>query len=284
VKTQPDNNPYRPVNHSNPFRGRELSKNAELQNAKNLNQLKTPEKPVGSPDTNVEVSDTAKAKHKAEFKAPEVPNISNIPIPKKNEEEKIKEIKKVEEKEVKKGSVKNPAIFFITGVEMFGLSDSWSSDKNDGVRKMAESLPGARLYNWSQKKEMLNEIEKIHADYPVLIIGHSVGGDTAVEIANELDSVEHNFRKVNLLVTLDAIGLNNDIIPQNVGEHINIFGENSFLLNDGPHAPRRADKSKVTNILSPLDHADLDDAKDIQFDIISAIQSHLKSVEYVKKS
>jgi glutaryl-CoA dehydrogenase len=110
---------------------------------------------------------------------------------------------------------------------------------------MAEAVEGSRLYDWNQKDEIIEHIKKTHADFPIILVGHSLGGDTVKEIADELDSLEHNFRSVDLLVTLDAVGFNNDIIPQNVKEHLNVFAETNVLLNDGPHVARRHEKTDV---------------------------------------
>ena len=155
-------------------------------------------------------------------------------------------------------------------------SPSKSEGSYAGLGRIAESVEGARLYGWDQKSEIIERIEQTHPDYPVILVGHSLGGDTAVDVANELDSLDHNFRKVDLLVTLDAVGFNNDIIPQNVKEHLNVFGERDvFFLNDGPHVARRHEKTEVKNILSPLEHTELDDAKDIQYEIVDAIERRL---------
>lgn len=184
---------------------------------------------------------------------------------------KAKEAVKAEEKITKKGSIKKPAIVFVTGWQMM-FSPSKSEGSYAGLERMAETVEGARLYGWDQKDEILKHIENTHPDQPVVLVGHSLGGDTAVEVANQLDSLESKFRKVDLLVTLDALGFNNDIIPQNVKEHLNVFGESSWFLNDGPHVARRHEMTEVKNILSPLDHTELDDAKDIQYEIVSAIE------------
>lgn len=209
---------------------------------------------------------------------PETPSLAKPEGPPAEVKEAIKEVAKeeikVEKPEVKKGGVKKPLIVFIKGLDIFS-SPLKSESGYAGVRRMAEAVDGARLYGYDQKKEIIKEIEKTHKDYPIILVGHSFGGDTAVEIANELDSLEHNFRKVNLLVTMDAVGFGNDIIPQNVKEHLNIFGENDLFLNDGPHVARRHEMTNVKNILSPLDHTDIDDDKEIQFEIMSLIQETL---------
>ncbi len=205
---------------------------------------------------------------------PETPSLAKPEAPKEIKEAVKKVAKdelKVEKTEIKKGGMKKPLIVFIKGLDVFS-SPLTSETGYAGVRKMAEAVDGARVYGYDQKNEIIKEIEKTHKDYPVILVGHSFGGDTAVEIANELDSLEHNFRKVNLLITMDAVGFGNDIIPQNVKEHLNIFGENNFFLNDGPHVARRHEMTNVKNILSPLDHTDIDDDKEIQFEVMSLIQ------------
>lgn len=180
-------------------------------------------------------------------------------------------------KEVKDGSVTKPAIFFIKGLDIFS-SPSKSERGYAGVGRMAESIEGSRIYGWGQKTEMLNEIKKIHPDYPVILVGHSLGGDTAVEIAEELDSLDYKFRPVDLLITLDAVGFKNDIIPQNVKNHLNIFGENDLFFNDGPHVARNHERTQVKNILVPDDHTDLDDSKNVQFEVVELIQKTIGKV------
>lgn len=214
---------------------------------------------------------------------PSAPSAPDLPKPEVKAEEKVKDLAKEEapkkidqvaRPEIKKGSLKKPAIFFIKGLDVFS-SPSKSEGGYAGVGRIAENIEGSRIYGWDQKNEMIEEIQKVHKDYPVVLIGHSLGGDTAIEIAEELDSLKEGFRKVDLLVTIDAIGFSHDIIPQNVKKHLNVFGESSFFLKDGPHVARREEKTEVRNILSPLDHTDIDDSKEVQFEIVEAINKTL---------
>jgi hypothetical protein len=186
-------------------------------------------------------------------------------------DESVKKLEKIQEKEIKAGTLKKPAIIFIKGLDVFS-SPLKSEGGYAGVGRIAEAIEGSRIYGWDQKDEIIEEIKKVHKDYPVVLVGHSLGGDTAIEIADELDSLKENFRKVDLLVTVDAIGFSHSIIPQNVKQHLNVFGENSLVLNDGPHVARRDEKTNVRNILSPLDHTDIDDDKEIQYEIVDLIQ------------
>ncbi len=207
---------------------------------------------------------------------PDAPSMKNRPVePLKDEmsdvaKETIKaeEVKKVE---VKDGSVRKPAIIFIKGLDLFS-SPSKSEGGYAGVDRIADSVKNSQTFSWSQKDEILKEIKTIHKDQPVILVGHSLGGDTAVEVANALDSLDHQFRPVDLLITMDSIGYNNDIIPQNVRKHLNVFGERDFILNDGPHVARRHETTEVKNILSPLNHTELDDDKGIQFEVVNMIQ------------
>lgn len=196
---------------------------------------------------------------------------------KEEAKETVKDVAKVE---VKEGTLKKPVIVFIKGLDILS-SPSKSESGYAGVGRLAESVKGSRIYGWDQKDEIIKEIKKVALNQPIILVGHSFGGDTAVDIANSLDSLEHGFRPVDLLITMDSVGFGNDIIPQNVRKHLNIFGEKSLFLNDGPHVARRHEMTDVKNILSPLDHTDLDDDKSNQYEIVKLIQQTLgKEITY----
>jgi hypothetical protein len=211
-----------------------------------------------------------------------VPSLPTPPVPKPSlpdapkEEPKLDvkdhiEAPKIEEKKVPDGSVRKPLVVFIKGLDVFS-SPSKSERGYAGVGRMAEAVEGARIYGWDQQNEIIEQIKKIDPNYPGVLVGHSLGGDTAIEVAESLDSLEHKFRKVDLLVTLDAVGFEHDVIPQNVKEHLNVFGERDHFLNDTPHVARRNELTNVLNILSPLDHTEIDDDKGVQFEVMSRIQ------------
>ncbi len=168
--------------------------------------------------------------------------------------------------------VNRPAIFFIGGF-------NFVSSTNDGMRKMAEHVQGARFYDWDQKGEILKEVLKRPAHQPIILVGHSLGGDTAVEIAQELNTLDNGFKKVNLLVTLDSFGFNNDIIPQNVERNLNFIGHKSWFLNDAPNIARDSHMTKVFNELRDETHTELDDSQQIQYKIIAAINETLEQAK-----
>lgn len=215
--------------------------------------------------------------------APSVPDLSTASkdvvqdvAKDKIKDEASKKLEEASNQEVPRGSVKKPSIIFIKGLDIFS-SPLKSEGGYAGVGRLAEAIDGSRIYGWDQKEEIIKQIQKTHPDYPVILVGHSLGGDTAIEIADELDSLQENFRRVDLLVTLDAIGFSHDIIPQNVKKHLNIFGEKSLLLSDGPHVARREEKTDIRNILSPHDHTDIDDDREVQFEIVELINKTLSS-------
>ncbi len=253
--------------------------------------------PKDKPDYKVDLSSKAPSSPSVSLPSipapsiPSLPSTSSLPKPdlstkdivqdqvKEEAKDAVKEIKKVEEKE---GTLKKPAIIFIKGLDILS-SPSKSESGYAGVGRLAESVKGSRIYGWDQKDEIIKEIKKSALNQPVILVGHSFGGDTAIEIADALDSLEHGFRPVDLLVTMDSVGFKNDVIPQNVRKHLNIFGETSLFLNDGPHVARRHEMTDVKNILSPLDHTDLDDDKGNQFEIVKLIQETLgKEIAYSK--
>jgi hypothetical protein len=213
----------------------------------------------------------------ASLPTPSIPDAPKLDVDKPKGPENKPEIKKpdvVEEVKVKDGTLKKPAVIFVKGLDVFS-SPSNSERGYAGVGKMADAVEGARIYGWDQHADIIKEIKKREITQPIILVGHSFGGDTAIEVADELDSLEHGFRKVDLLVTIDSVGLDNDIIPQNVKNHLNVFGENDFILNDGPHVARRNEMTKVKNILSQKDHTELDDDKEVQFEIVNMIQDTL---------
>lgn len=239
--------------------------------------------PKDSPDYKVELSkkiDPPSVSVPA-IDIPKVPDLPKLDLTKDIAKDEardlaIKKAKEIKPPEVKDGSVKKPSIIFIKGLDVFS-SPLKSEGGYAGLGRIAESVEGARMYGWDQKEEIMKEIKKVHRDYPVVLVGHSLGGDTALEIADELDSLKENFRSVDLLITIDAVGFSHDIVPQNVKKHLNVFGETSYFLNDGPHVARREEKTNVRNILSPLDHTEIDDDKEVQFEVMNLIQETLKS-------
>lgn len=169
------------------------------------------------------------------------------------------------------GSLEEPGVFFISGFELFGTS---STDGHyDGIGQMAAASNYGQIFSWDQKEEILDAIYARKSNQPLVLVGHSLGGDTAMEIAEELNSAENKFRTVDLVITLDSVGYDNDVVPENVRANFNFSTEGSWLgiLSDSPNIAKDYQKTFVQNFLRKEDHTELDNAQDIQKGILASI-------------
>ena len=138
---------------------------------------------------------------------------------------------------------------------------------------MAEAVELGEHYAWDEQDAILEDIKKRSPEQPIILVGHSFGGDSAYEIADTLNSIENGFRKIDLLVTLDSVGFDNDKIPQNVKKNLNFIAQGPYnFLNDGPNIAKNYHRTEVQNFLRDEVHSDLDDSTDIQIEILEAIQ------------
>ena len=199
--------------------------------------------------------------------APPLPSVSLASAP---------EVKEIEPEKPK--TIDKPAIIFISGFGMANLSS-----REGGLEEMAKHVPDAEQFDWDQKEEVMDIIKNTSPFRPVILIGHSLGGDTAVEIANELNTIEHGYRRVDLLVTLDSVGLNNDIIPNNVEKNLNFIGGSDLIFNDGPNIARDTKFTEVLNELVPSDHRGMDENNNVQQKIFIGISKVLGDPEGFKK-
>lgn len=223
--------------------------------------------------TQVDTSSSSSADVDVDVEVP-TPSVPDVPKPdladvakKASDAKTVKDL--AESAKIKRDEIKlktSPAIFFIKPFELFnfGLSDS-------GMQKMAEVTEGARFYSWNQKDEMIDQIKKRDKKQPVVLVGHGFGADTAVEIAQELNTLENGFRKIDLLVTLNSSGIDNDFIPQNVTKNLNYITADNGFTDDGPNIALNYNKTDVENFLRNESHSELDDSTDIQMEIMEAV-------------
>ncbi len=176
------------------------------------------------------------------------------------------------------GNIEKPGIYFVSGFDWFGASSV--KGNYDGIRDMAEAVEGAQHFSWDQTDEIVKDIKKRDPSQPIILVGHSFGGDGVVEIAQELNTIENGFRKIDLLVTLDSVGFDNDFIPQNVKKNLNYLAQGPYKwLNDGPNIAMNYERTEVKNFLHPEEHADLDDSTDVQIAVLESINQILSSQE-----
>jgi hypothetical protein len=166
--------------------------------------------------------------------------------------------------------IKKPAVIFIEGFSAFGISNG------DGIKDMADNLPGAKRFSWDEKDKIIDEIKKHSPEQPVILVGHSFGADSAVEIANTLNSLQNGFRNIDLLVSIDSVGINHSIIPMNVRRNLNFFGEGFVpFLHGDPTVARNTDYTEVVNELRNELHSRMDDSQEIQYKIFDTINDVL---------
>lgn len=238
--------------------------------AKNLNETpsatETPGPSSPAQSTSGEVLSKAATVAKALAKAPVMPII--IPTNTKKIETKIADKKT----EAPVHFIKKPAVIFIEGFSMFGISNG------DGIKDMADNFPGAKQFSWEDHDKIMSEIKKHAPDQPLVLVGHSFGGDTAVEIANELNSPKNGFRAVDLIVSIDAVGMNKTIIPVNVKSNLNYFGEGLIpFVHGDPTVARNTKYTEVTNELRNDMHSKMDDNPEVQFEIFNKINAVLNT-------
>lgn len=166
-------------------------------------------------------------------------------------------------------AARDAGIYAISGFEWGGLS----SHEDNGLVKLSKYIDQAKDFKWQDENSILNDIQRKSHDVPIILMGHSFGGDTAVAIANALNTPKYHFRKVDLLVTIDSVGFNNDIIPGNVTNNFNYIGDKDLLYNDGPNIARDIKATEVRNELRSELHDELDDTAAIQSDIIKKIDT-----------
>lgn len=227
---------------------------------------------LGAEASNVNIS--KEAKELSLTKTPSVlPSAPSAPadlvkqVAKENVKEGVKE-KAIEKLKQQKEDIKkreSPAIIFIKG-HFFEGSD---------IEELASNIPRASLYSYNDHKEILGEINKKGASQKIILVGHGLGGDTALEVAQELNQARYAFKKVDLLVTLDAVGVGNDFVPHNVTKNVNFIGNQKSLfglLNDGPKIAQNSKLTSVENELRPEGHTEIDESDDIQFRIFHLIK------------
>ena len=218
------------------------------------------------PQQNGEATRNTKILEKPPLKV-EISQAAKVINEKKNQIQGMKPITKLEQSQPLKN---RPGIFFLSGFDIQGLSSG-----DGGVGGMAENVPHGRHFSWEDEDRVLEEITQTPIKQPIILVGHSLGGDAAVNLANRLNSMEHGFRNVDLLVTLDSVGFDNDLIPPNVKRNLNFIGDEDVFFNDGPNIARDDFRTSVFNEIRSEKHTGIDDSKEVQKKIFSAISGTL---------
>ncbi|MBD66361.1 MAG: hypothetical protein CME62_14215 [Halobacteriovoraceae bacterium] len=227
--------------------------------------------------TSEKKSSSQKSAHKVELSEKALELKKELEAKKLEESKKESMIEKAHKIHAKKfGELAKPGVYFISGFDWFGAGSI--KGNYDGIKDMSEAIDGAKHYSWDQQEEIIADIKKRSPDQPIALIGHSFGGDSAMEVAQELNTIENGFRKIDLLITLDAVGADNDKVPQNVKRNINFLAQGPWnFLNDGPNIALDYARTEVENYLRSEEHAALDDTTDIQIKVLEEVDKVLKA-------
>lgn len=253
-----------PSSISNPNEKNEIGQKAQELNQKNNSISEPPtDAPVDPPTSSHKAESSASAIAKALSKIPTLP----ITIPLNTAsgvEKKISDVAPTKNESFP--LIEKPIVVFIEGFSPFGVSNG------NGIKEMADNYPDAKYFSWNDKNKIHDLIKKHDPHQPLILVGHSFGADTAIEVANELNTPKNHFRSVDLIVSLDAVGINKTVIPVNVKKNLNYFvqGIIPFLHGD----PTVAKNNKYTEVINELKeglHSRIDDSPEIQFEIYHAI-------------
>jgi hypothetical protein len=275
------NKPHLPI--LNPKQKASAPKNIATKSVPKLAAEKaTPEiseqaKELNSSSSPAEVPSNSEAMLKASSVAKDIAKMPVLPVVMSKDTKKLQEKiqDKVETKpHPKSAPIKKPAVLFIEGFSAFGISNG------DGIKDMADNYPGAKRFSWDEKENIIEEIKKHAPDQPVIMVGHSFGGSSAIEIANELNTVKNGFRSIDLLVSIDSVGMNKTIIPMNVKRNLNFFGEGIIpFLHGDPTVARNTNYTEVVNELRSELHSRMEDAPEVQYKIFETINESLAEKE-----
>ncbi|WP_044557636.1 lipase family protein [Halobacteriovorax marinus] len=194
------------------------------------------------------------------------------------ESEAIEEVKEVFVDKEEAGQIEGAKVIFVSGLHLAGISSN-----DEGLEGMAKDLEGASHFSWKDEEVVIDQIKRTPKDEPIILIGHSLGGDAIVNIANNLNTFANGFRKIDLLVTLDSVGFDNDIIPKNVKKNINFIGDKDAFFNDGPNIARDNSKTEVINNLRKEGHTQIDDSREVRETIWGEISRIRESYEQEKE-
>jgi hypothetical protein len=239
-------------------KSKQLAKEMQAQKAKEATNTDTSELDFETSES-VEAPDVAKD-------APSEPDFEDL-VEKKRDLDQAAELKKIAEDKAK--WAKKPAIFFVSGFEWFGAEKIL--DRHDGLDDMVEGIKNAQKFAWDQKDEMIEQIQLREKEQPIILVGQGLGGDTVFEVAQELNSINNGFKKIDLLVTMNSSGVDNDFVPQNVKKNLNYLTSEWSITNDGPNIAANHNRTDVRNFLMKDDHSDLDNSIDVQMTILEEI-------------
>jgi len=129
-------------------------------------------------------------------------------------------------------------IIFVSG---FGTGSSGASSGNNSQTSGLGDLANQTFINdmqfqkgvfgWDEQESIIRQIREFsqaNPDAPIYLVGHSYGSDSAIEVAAQLKDENIWLDK---LVTIDSVGFNDDRIPDNVLDALNLYSTSGDGIN-----------------------------------------------------
>jgi len=118
-----------------------------------------------------------------------------------------------------------------------GFTGLFSDDDTAGIHKVGnmyrddDIVLNLEHYDCVEILKQVKRAMESNLNQPIILVGHSFGGDSAIEIAQIL---EKESILVDLLIQVDSIGFCDEVLPANVTKGINIYTED-YSFPDGTH-------------------------------------------------
>jgi hypothetical protein len=159
---------------------------------------------------------------------------------------------------------------------MRGLANIWSRGMDQLTEQLVAKGVRASVYNHARWQELAAEAADKYAKdkkfAPIILIGHSLGANAAVLMAERLGEAGV---PVRLIITFDSLSRSNDVkvkVPANVEEVLNFYKAKAWGLE---MIPGNGFKGKIDNVnlneKRGVGHLNMDKNPELQAQVVSVV-------------
>lgn len=153
-----------------------------------------------------------------------------------------------------------------------GLFGVFSQGLDALAQELVEQGYHAELYGWDEAQQVITLIEQREQqghEGPVILIGHSLGANAVISVAESLQS---QAIAVDLAVTFDATAP--DPVPENVAVLINFWAQDGFGVPVAPSPGYTGDLQNIDLSGQPgIDHTSIDTLDQFHQTVIARLES-----------
>lgn len=151
-----------------------------------------------------------------------------------------------------------------------GFSGNDDSSGMEQIRQRlvqnSDDVLEARRFGHSQQQAAVNFLRENATSSDIVLIGHSLGGDSVIEVAERLQSENISVSKV---VQIDSIGVGDDLLPGNVTSGLNYFQTSGALRGENPVGGSTNINAPVHFGVPQISHTDIDNHSGVQTEIVN---------------